>query len=140
MDIETAYLNFLTALDEVPNVLTLGPSYFSTMNNWTLPAITVDVDNIAIGTTSEDASSIDATGLMMPVVIHTAIRKDSREAMRTMLSDSLTILRQIIPIFIASFPDYALNIADVWCAVVQFGKGRAFGFGFTLTVSSQLSS
>ncbi|HEY3874619.1 MAG TPA: hypothetical protein VGM92_04030 [Candidatus Kapabacteria bacterium] len=136
MDIEAAYLAFLTALDALPNCIVIGPSCFSTMQNWPLPpngaALTVDLDQIAIGTDNESAESILATGLTLPICIHVPIDTTN---FRGLLSQCLTILNLMIPVIVSSFPNYATVINDMYTAVVAFGRGEAFGCGFTLTIS-----
>ena len=136
MDIQAAYLAFLTALDALPNCIVIGPSIFSTMNSWPLPqngaALTVDLDQISIGTDNESAESILATGLTLPICIHVPIDKTN---FRGLLSQCLAVLNQIIPVIVASFPNYATTINDMYTAVVPFGRGEAFGCGFTLVIS-----
>jgi hypothetical protein len=136
MDIEAAYINFLTALDALPNCIVIGPSIFSTMNSWPLPpngaALTVDLDQISIGTDNESTDSILATGLTLPICIHVPIDKTN---FRGLLSQCLKILNLIIPVIVANFPNYNTLINDMYCAVVAFGRGEAFGCGFTLTIS-----
>lgn len=136
MDIQAAYLAFLTALDALPNVVVIGPSIFSTMQSWPLPpngaALTVDLDQISLGTDNESAASILATGLTLPICIHVPIDKTN---FRGLLSQCLTVLNQIIPVITSTFPNYATIIGDMYTAVVAFGRGEAFGCGFTLTVS-----
>jgi hypothetical protein len=136
MDIQAAYTSFLTALDALPNCVVIGPSIFSTMDSWPLPAngaaLTVDLDQISIGTDNESAESILATGLTLPICIHVPIDKTN---FRGLLSQCLTILNLIIPVITANFPNYATIISDMYTAVVPFGRGEAFGCGFTLTVS-----
>jgi hypothetical protein len=136
MDIQAAYLAFLAALDALPNCVVIGPSIFSTMQNWALPpngaALTVDLDQISIGTDNESAASILATGLTLPIVIHVPIDKTN---FRVLLSQCLTVLNQIIPAITTAFPNYAYIIGDMYTAVVPFGRGEAYGCGFTLTVS-----
>jgi hypothetical protein len=136
MDINVAYISFLTALDALPNCIVIGPSIFSTMNSWPLPvggaALTVDLDQIAIGTDNESTASILATGLTLPICIHVPIDMTN---FRGLLSQCLRILNLMIPVIVASFPNYATVINDMYCAVVAFGLGEAFGCGFTLTIS-----
>jgi hypothetical protein len=137
MDIQAAYIAFLEGLDALPNCIVIGPSIFSTMDNWPLPvggaALTVDLDQISIGTDNESTGSIAATGLTLPICIHVAIDKTN---FRGLLSQCLDVLNQIIPVIISTFPNYATVINDMYCAVVAFGRGEAFGCGFTLTVST----
>ena len=136
MNIQADYTAFLTALDALPNTIVIGPSIFSTMNTWPLPpngcALTVDLDQVSLGTDNESTDSILATGLTLPICIHVPIDKTN---FRGLLSQGLAMLNQIIPVITATFPNYATVINDMYCAVVPFGRGEAFGFGFTLTIS-----
>ncbi len=136
MDIEAAYLAFLAALDALPNVIVIGPSIFSTMQSWPLPpngaALTVDFEQILLAADNESASSIDASGLMLPICIHVPIDMTN---LRALLSQCLAVLKLIIPAIITSFPNWNMIIGDMYTAVVPFGRGEAFGCGFTLTIS-----
>ena len=137
MDIQAAYTAFLTALDALPNTVVIGPSIFSTMQSWPLPpngcALTVDLDSITLGTDNESTDSIGATGLLLPMCIHVPIDKTN---FRGLLAQCLAMLGQIIPAITQTFPNYSVVISDMYTAVVPFGRGEAFGCGFTLTVST----
>ena len=137
MDIQADYLTFLNNLDALPNIEVIGPSIFSTMQSWPLPpngaALTVDLDQISLAADNESAVSIGASGLVLPICIHVPIDKTN---FRGLLSQCLAVLNQIIPVITSTFPNYNTVINDMYCAVVPFGRGEAFGCGFTLQVST----